>query len=177
MAVQIGAKPDSGYDDPLGMLQDCHRRIEHFLHLLHQIGTSTSCTALTPEAIKAVEAALQYFRTSGPKHNADEEESVFPRLRTGIAADKLEQIDRLERDHDRAALLHDSVDLLFSSWIANHELRAKDQQLLRDNLEQLQSIYTGHIKLEETIIFPLAARQLSPDAIEAIGQEFRQRRK
>ena len=31
MGIQIGAKPDSGFDDPIGMLKDCHRRIEHFL--------------------------------------------------------------------------------------------------------------------------------------------------
>ena len=24
MAIQIGAKPDSGFDDPIGMLKDCH---------------------------------------------------------------------------------------------------------------------------------------------------------
>jgi hypothetical protein len=34
MAIQIGAKPDSGFDDPIGMLKDCHRRIEHFLNIL-----------------------------------------------------------------------------------------------------------------------------------------------
>jgi hypothetical protein len=34
MTIQIGAKPDSGFDDPIGMLKDCHRRIEHFLYML-----------------------------------------------------------------------------------------------------------------------------------------------
>jgi hemerythrin-like domain-containing protein len=177
MAVQIGAKPDSGYDNPLGMLQDCHRRIERFLNILCEIGTSATERALTFEEVQAVEAALGYFRTSGPKHTADEEESVFSRLRATIASEELEHFDRLERDHDRADHLHDSVDLLFSSWITNHELRPKDRQLLLENLGQLQSLYIDHIKLEETVIFPLAAKQLSPDAIKAIGQEFEQRRK
>lgn len=35
MAVQIGAKPDSGFDDPIGMLEDCHRRSEAFLGILY----------------------------------------------------------------------------------------------------------------------------------------------
>jgi hypothetical protein len=34
MAIQIGAKPDNGFDDPIGMLKDCHRRIEHFPYML-----------------------------------------------------------------------------------------------------------------------------------------------
>ena len=34
MPVQIGARPDSGFDDPIGMLKDCHRRIAHFAGVL-----------------------------------------------------------------------------------------------------------------------------------------------
>lgn len=177
MAVQIGAKPDSGFDNPLGMLQDCHRRIEHFLNILYQIGKSAGERALTHDEAQAVEAALGYFRTSGPRHNADEEDSVFSRLRAFGISEELEHVDRLEKEHEIAGHLHDSIDLLFTSWISNHEIRPKDQQLLQENLEQLQSIYTEHIKLEETVVFPLAARHLSAEAIKTIGQEFQQRRK
>ena len=34
MPVTIGAKRESDFSDPLGMLSDCHRRIERFLHAL-----------------------------------------------------------------------------------------------------------------------------------------------
>jgi hypothetical protein len=34
MGTQAGAKPDSGFDDPVGMLKDCHRRIEPVLSIL-----------------------------------------------------------------------------------------------------------------------------------------------
>lgn len=34
IGIQIGAKPDSGFDDPIEMLKDCHRRIENFLRIL-----------------------------------------------------------------------------------------------------------------------------------------------
>jgi hypothetical protein len=34
MGIQIGAKPDSGFDDPIGMLKDCHRRIASLLGIL-----------------------------------------------------------------------------------------------------------------------------------------------
>lgn len=177
MAIQIGAKPDAGFDNPLGMLQDCHRRIEHFLGILGHVGSSAQGRPLTAEEVQAVQAALAYFRTSGPKHTADEEESLFPRLRNNGAAHEMEQVDRLEKDHEVAGLLHDSVDLLFSTWIARKELSTKDQQLLRQDLDKLQSIYAEHIKLEDTVIFPLASRHLSQDAIQAIGKEFQQRRK
>jgi hypothetical protein len=40
MVIQIGGRPDSGFDDPLGRPQDCHRRIERFLWLYAISSTS-----------------------------------------------------------------------------------------------------------------------------------------
>ena len=34
MPIQIGQRPDHGFTEPLGLLSDCHRRIEHFLDVL-----------------------------------------------------------------------------------------------------------------------------------------------
>jgi hypothetical protein len=34
MAIEIGEKADSGFDDRIGMLKGCHRRIESFLGVL-----------------------------------------------------------------------------------------------------------------------------------------------
>ena len=35
MLLRVGSAPDHGFDEPLGLLSDCHRRIEHFLsHLI-----------------------------------------------------------------------------------------------------------------------------------------------
>ena len=31
MFLQIGAKPESDFSEPLGMLSDCHKRIQFFL--------------------------------------------------------------------------------------------------------------------------------------------------
>jgi hypothetical protein len=33
MAIQIGQRPDHDFHEPLGLLSDCHRRIEHFLRV------------------------------------------------------------------------------------------------------------------------------------------------
>ena len=73
MAIQIGGKPDSGFDDPIGMLKDCHRRIESFLHILCVVVDRAQGRTLTGEERAAVQAALQYFRTGGQRHTADEE--------------------------------------------------------------------------------------------------------
>jgi hypothetical protein len=65
MAVHIGAKPDSGFDDPIGMLKDCHRRIEHFLDILCLVAERAHTRSLSGEERSAVKAALQYFHVGG----------------------------------------------------------------------------------------------------------------
>lgn len=129
MAVQIGAKPDSGFDDPIGMLIDCHRRIERFLHILCVVADRAAGRTLTEEEKTAVQAALTYFRTGGLRHTADEEKSLFPRLRTNSAAGNVEELDRLENDHRQANELHAAVDRFCSEWIASGRLDDESRHL------------------------------------------------
>jgi len=177
MAVQIGAKPDSGFDDPIGMLIDCHRRIEQFLHILCVVVNRAQSRALTDEEKNAVQSALQYFRVGGQRHTADEEESLFPRLRTKSAASNVEQLSELEGDHCHANDLHQAVEALYSAWIAAGSLSPEDEQRLRSATEQLKHLYEEHIQVEEQIVFPRAAVMLDSRTIAQIGQEFHARRK
>ncbi len=125
MAIQIGAKPDSGFDDPIGMLKDCHRRIESFLGIICVVVDRARGRSLTGEERDAVNAALEYFRTGGQRHTADEEESLFPRLRKSDTK-SFEEIDRLEGDHHEANELHGSIERLYSAWIESGRLGIED---------------------------------------------------
>jgi hemerythrin-like domain-containing protein len=181
MAVRIGAKPDSGFDDPIGMLSDCHRRIERFLDVLHRVARRAQHNALDAGERSAVEAALRYFRESGPRHNMDEEESLFPRLKnldTGAAPSEpvLSEIARLSSDHAEAAPLHGEVDTLYSKWISAGALEAADRARLLAATASLQQLYQEHIRVEEELIFPCAARLLDRGTIAAMGAEFKGRR-
>ena len=177
MAIQIGAKPDSGFDDPIGMLKDCHRRIEHFLNILCTVAERVGDRSLTEEEHSAVKAALQYFHTGGERHTLDEEESLFPRLAGAAGAEDLKVIDRLENDHARASELHASVDWLYTSWITDGALERVDQQRLMSHTASLRQLYKTHIEIEENVIFPRAAEMLDNDALSAIGNEFNTRRR
>lgn len=177
MAVQIGAKPDSGFDNPLGMLKDCHRRIERFLHILCTVATQASGRPLNQEESEAITAALHYFNEGGRRHNADEEESLFPRLRAVESGSPLGDLAHLEDDHRRTEQLHHQVDSLYRKWIATSALSATEQNTLLSSTATLQHIYTAHIRLEESTVFPRAAQVLDASAIAAIGSEFQARRK
>ena len=178
MGIQIGAKPDSGFDDPIGMLKDCHRRIEQFLHVLCLVVDRAPGRPLNQEEHAAVQSALQYFRVGGQRHTADEEESLFPRMRAErSSASAMKELEALEADHREADDLHLAVERLYDAWSEGRPLSSEDEQRLRAATQRLKHLYEGHIKIEENLVFPKAVESLDAEAIAAIGVEFRERRK
>lgn len=175
MPVQIGARPDSGFDNPLGMLRDCHRRIEKFVGIRCHVAARRASGPLTDEELSAVKAALQYFIEGGRRHNQDEEDSLFPRLRTAHRAHH-DIIHRLQSEHHSADELHGTAARLFSAWISHGYLDPEDQASLTSVTQQLKTLYAEHIRVEEDIVFPHAAKVLDSRLLVEIGSEFRQRR-
>src|SRR5438045_2761265 len=147
MALRIGQPPDHSFDEPLGLLSDCHRRIEYFLTVLLTRADQPS-HSLSPDHKLEVEEALAYFEHAGPRHTADEEQSLFPRLRTSNnpgAVRALDTLERLERDHELADTHHRAVGELWRRRLALEELPALEMRELRDRLGVLQAIYREHI--------------------------------
>lgn len=179
MPVVIGAKRESTFEDPIGLLGDCHRRVERFLSVLVRVASDAKGRALSVEQRNALESALAYFRNAAPKHTADEEESLFPRMRSHEAAQiaaVLERIAELESDHARAADWHDEVDDLGCRWLEAGALDAADAQRFVDVLEGLSAMYQRHIAVEETEVFPAAAAELTAEELKAVGEEMAARR-
>ena len=76
MPIQIGAKRESSFTDPIGLLGDPHRRVERFLAVLIHVAEQAHGEPFTGEQRTAWDTALRYFREAAPKHAADEEESL-----------------------------------------------------------------------------------------------------
>ena len=81
MPIVIGAKRESDFSDPIGMLGDCHRRIERFLNALLTVATCAKGGPLTNEQQTALATSLRYFREAAPKHTAVR---WTPRLRQSV---------------------------------------------------------------------------------------------
>ncbi len=179
MPIVIGAKPESSFEDPIGLLTDCHRRIENFLSVLVKVTGEAQGGALTPEQRGALERALQYFREAAPKHTADEEESLFPRLRgldNADAAKVLHRVEGLESDHVVAVERHAAIDRLGQLWLTDGSLAAEDCAQLSGQLAELSALYRSHIEVEEHEVFPMAARVLNAGDRQAMGGEMAARR-
>ena len=178
MPVQIGAKSHN-FTDPTGLLSDCHRRIEMFLGTLETVAAVID-RPLTEDTVRAFESALRYFRQAAPKHTADEEESLFPRLREMrdpevVAA--FSRMEELEEDHRSAARLHEAVDRLGTQCLLHGNLSDGEMAEFRNSVASLAAIYKQHIRMEDELIFPLALRMLSDSEKQDIAIEMAGRRK
>lgn len=178
MPVQIGQRAES-FSNPLGLLTDCHRRIEMFLGALIAVADQSVDRRLNDEQQNALEKALTYFREAAPKHTADEEESLFPRMRRVDSAEvraALSQVESLEREHRVADELHAQVDKLGRQWLATGSLLPAELAEIRTALAELKKIYDRHIAIEDEQVFPLAKRVLAADEQKKVGEEMATRR-
>jgi iron-sulfur cluster repair protein YtfE (RIC family) len=138
MPVQIGAKSHH-FTEPLGLLSDCHRRIEMFLGSLMAIAKQSG-QPLDDEGRRALQNALKYFREAAPKHTADEEQSLFPRLRAMHPQDGeqlVSKMEELEKDHNWAESLHAEVDRLGEKYLVAGTLSDCQADEFLNSLEAL----------------------------------------
>lgn len=180
MPLQLNGKLLAGFDQPIEMLCDCHRRVEHFLDVQLRIAEQYQHLGLDDEARAALENAKAYFVESAPKHTADEEESLFPRLRLSptLAPACQQALRRLEDDHQQANRMHQTIDTIFGQWLsAPHILPKAVGEHLVEQLRKLRDHYREHIRIEEEEVFPYAGQTLPDNQLLEIGKEMRARRK
>ncbi len=150
-----------------------------FLGSLQHVATVVD-KPLTSELLAALESSLRYFREAAPKHTADEEESLFPRLRQSehaAANAALRMLEPLEAQHRRADSLHSQVDRLGRVCLQGSVLSRPEAELFRESVSELASIYQEHIRVEDTQVFPAATQALSEAEKAAIATEMAARRK
>lgn len=184
MPVTIGAA-ESSFSNPIGLLVDCHRRIDRFLQILQTITSEKRGRSLNAEYRRALDTALKYFRDAAPKHTADEEEDLFPALRSlvghahveqGGIEQVLRQIDRLENDHNLAAKWHRECDEIGRRWLRDDGLCLRDTARFEIVLSLLLRLYRSHIAIEEHEIFSTAQTALSDKEKAVIGHSMALRR-
>jgi hemerythrin-like domain-containing protein len=166
--------PDPGaasFDDPLGMLAACHRRIERQLATLGRLQRHLPGHGCDDDARAAARAILKYFDTAAPNHHADEEVSVFPRLRAMAPAAAEPLVAWLENDHVALAERWRRLRPLLASIAAGARANLSPREV-----DGIRAAYDAHIAREEGELIPLAARTLDPAALAAIGREMTARR-
>jgi hemerythrin-like domain-containing protein len=106
---------DWEFDDPIGVLKDCHRKIRRSLHVLWVIADRAAGRELTSDEIAAVRSAMNCLRVDGSRHTADEEQSLFPRLRAQTISGDSEDLIALEVNRRQTDRLSAMVEAFYST--------------------------------------------------------------
>jgi hemerythrin-like domain-containing protein len=172
MADPLFSDPTApSFDDPLGMLTACHRRIERQLATLARLQRHLPEHGCDTDARTAARGILRYFDAAAPNHHADEEDSVFPRLEDALPVRPVTLIAELEDDHALLAARWRKLRPLLAAIAAGQRANLPPKQVA-----EIAAAYAAHIAREESQLIPLAARTFDSATIAAIGKEMAQRR-
>ena len=161
--------PAPDFDDPLGLLAACHQRMLDHCALLERLPAWLSDQGIDDDARHLAERVLRYFDTAARHHHADEEEDLFPLLRSNTALVSL--LDTLEREH---ATLEDAWRRL--APLLKDILDGRTAPELDTTIGAFVIAYRQHIDRENTELLPAAGRLLTPAQVTALGQAMANRR-
>jgi hemerythrin-like domain-containing protein len=171
MTIDLFAEPAApSFDDPLGMLAACHRRIERQLATLARLQRHLPEHGCDGDARAAARGILRYFDNAAPNHHADEEESLFPRL-TLAASDLRALVRDLERDHAALAVHWRRLRPLLAAIAGGQRANLSPGQV-----RTVTATYEAHIAREEDVLLPRAAQLFDAATLEIVGGEMAARR-
>jgi len=98
---------------------------------------------------------------------------------TGGAAgeDALAAMAELQTQHRTAEQLHFQLNTFVTTLPRDGSADRRELDCFSDLVAELTALYRPHIQLENTLVFPVAARVLPASEIHALGDEMRARRK
>jgi hemerythrin-like domain-containing protein len=156
------------------MLLACHERIRSFTAIASRLAEVQD--AAPAEVANAAAGVHRYYTVALPLHEADENESLYPRLRRVLQ-------DGTSRAAELMVEQHGPIDVTVAALVPLwDELQRCPEKLaqLRPELgrlaARLQELWREHLALEEEVVFPLIRRTLSAEDLEAIHREMKQRR-
>jgi len=159
------------FNDPLGMLAACHDRIERQLATLARLQRHLPEHGCDVDARAAARGILRYFDTAAPNHHADEEASVFPRLRNAMPGRADVLVHDLEREHAALAAMWRHLRPRLAGIAAGARANLSPKEVA-----DVRAAYAAHIAREEGELIPLAARAFDAAILAAIGHEMAARR-
>jgi hemerythrin-like domain-containing protein len=156
----------------LGQLKNTHDRQGEVLGGLREAARRLAGGRGGPEEMTTIENALHFLGRAVPRHFADEEQSLFPRLRNH-RPDLGKEIDRIVAEHAVHLALHDQLAAAVAGW--REAPRPADARPLIDVVEALCSAHEAHVEAEKAL-FAEAAVAIGPSEDAAIEHEMAERR-
>ncbi len=167
--------PPKKPEDAVDSLLSCHQRIRHFTSVAVKLAHAQGATP--DEIAQAAAGVHRYYSVSLPLHEADEDQTLHPRL--GAVAD----------DRVRHALLamgdqHQAIDELIERLLPLLVMVKNNPDTIHavggemcSLTKALAEMFRAHLQMEEEVIFPAIQSALEPSAREDMLREMRDRRK
>ena len=86
-------------------------------------------------------------------------------------------IAKLEKQHTRLHELQANIEQLGMLWSARGILSPSDWTRMKTDVEELSSVYSEHIQIEEHDLFPKVSVSISTAELVVVGKEMSARRK
>ena len=162
-------------EDTVDLLLGCHQRIRHFTGVAVKLAHAQGATP--EEVARAAAAAHRYYTVSLPLHEADEEQTVRPRLDV-VGDEKLRHALLAMTDQHLAIdeLLERLLPLLVMVRNNPQTIHAAGTEMCSIT-KALDEMFRAHLQLEEEAIFPAIRSGLPEAARSEMLREMLNRRK
>ncbi len=169
------AKPKT--ETAVDMLMGCHDRIRHFSAAARKLAHAQDADPAQIQA--AAESTYRYFAVGLPLHEADENESLHPRLKRSVPAGNL-----AGPAADAMVDQHNAIDELLERLLPLLQLLqrnpAKQPEVAAEMCaitSRLDDLFREHLDLEEKIVFPSITATLTAEDQQSLVAEMQARRK
>ncbi len=162
-------------EDAVDLLIGCHQRIRHFTGVAIKLAHAHGATA--EEIGQAAAGVHRYYSVSLPLHEADEDQTLQPRLRD--VADESVRHAMLAMSDQRQAI-DELIERLLPLLVLvrnNPDTLGQVGGEMCSITKALEETFRAHLQMEEDAIFPAIHTVLSDGAREEILREMQERRK
>lgn len=167
--ADLFASRSADFEQPIEMLVACHDQIRRFTTLCQRLDRHVADHGADAEAAQAAASILRYFDLAAPLHHQDEEDDLFPALRTLGDAALTARMDAIEAEHADLARLWVPV----RTWLV--QIADGTTCPPPAELPSFISAYPRHAAHEETDLYG-AAQRLPADTLARISARMRGRR-
>lgn len=172
--IKAGSTPPQE-EDAITLLLGCHERIRYFTRVALRMAEDPEVPAKGRS--EAARAVLRYYTVALPLHEADENNSIHPRLRERIPPGYLAEAN------EAMVIQHREIDMLVAALIPMWQEietgcapRADFLEKLRKRTSELEQLWISHLQLEEENVVPAMRKYLSTSQLAQIESEMRARR-
>jgi hemerythrin-like domain-containing protein len=166
----------AGEEDAISLLLGCHDRIRHFTEVARKLSDHPGASAA--DRADAATSVLRYYTVALPLHEADENESIYPRLKVALPEGALADANQqMVEQHARIDVLIAELVPMWQAVKSRPEDQAQINAALEDRIARLQSLWNVHLSLEEEQVVPAMRQYLTAEDLNLIKQEMRERRK